>query len=48
MLLVSEDLDELLELADRVVVMFNGSIVYEARASEAGAEGLAPSGRAPE
>jgi ABC-type uncharacterized transport system ATPase subunit len=34
-LLVSEDLDELLELADRVVVMFNGSIVYEARASEA-------------
>ena len=34
-LLVSEDLDELLELADRVVVMLNGSIVYEARASEA-------------
>jgi general nucleoside transport system ATP-binding protein len=34
-LLVSEDLDELLELADRVVVMFSGSIVYEARASEA-------------
>ena len=34
-LLVSEDLDELLELADRVVVMFTGSIVYEARASEA-------------
>jgi simple sugar transport system ATP-binding protein len=34
-LLVSEDLDELLELADRVVVMFNGSIVYETRASEA-------------
>src|ERR1700761_7807070 len=29
-LLVSEDLDELLELADRVVVMFNGAIVYEA------------------
>jgi len=34
-LLVSEDLDELLELADRVVVMFNGALVYEARASEA-------------
>ncbi|MFZ0837935.1 MAG: ABC transporter ATP-binding protein [Xanthobacteraceae bacterium] len=34
-LLVSEDLDELLELADRVVVMFNGELVYEARASEA-------------
>jgi ABC-type uncharacterized transport system ATPase subunit len=34
-LLVSEDLDELLELADRVVVMFNGAVVYEARASEA-------------
>ena len=28
-LLVSEDLDELLELADRMVVMFNGAIVYE-------------------
>jgi general nucleoside transport system ATP-binding protein len=34
-LLVSEDLDELLELADRVVVMFHGSLVYEARAAEA-------------
>jgi simple sugar transport system ATP-binding protein len=34
-LLVSEDLDELLELADRIVVMFNGRFVYEARASEA-------------
>ena len=34
-LLVSEDLDELLELADRVLVMFNGALVYEARASEA-------------
>ena len=28
-LLVSEDLDELLELADRIVVMFDGRIVYE-------------------
>jgi simple sugar transport system ATP-binding protein len=26
---VSEDLDELLELSDRVVVMFDGRIVYE-------------------
>jgi len=34
-LLVSEDIDELLELADRVVVMFNGALVYEARAGEA-------------
>jgi len=34
-LLVSEDLDELLELADRLVVIFHGEIVYEARASEA-------------
>jgi simple sugar transport system ATP-binding protein len=34
-LLVSEDLDELLALADRIVVMFNGQLVYEARASEA-------------
>ena len=28
-LLVSEDLDELLELADRLVVMFDGRIVHE-------------------
>jgi general nucleoside transport system ATP-binding protein len=28
-LLVSEDLDELLELADRIVVMFNGKLVFE-------------------
>ncbi|HUZ33376.1 MAG TPA: ABC transporter ATP-binding protein [Xanthobacteraceae bacterium] len=34
-LLVSEDLDELLELADRLVVMFHGELVYETRASEA-------------
>jgi simple sugar transport system ATP-binding protein len=34
-LLVSEDLDELLELADRILVIFNGQFVYEARASEA-------------
>jgi ABC-type uncharacterized transport system ATPase subunit len=29
-LLVSEDLDELLELSDRLVVMFHGQLVYEA------------------
>ena len=34
-LLVSADLDELLELADRIVVMFEGRIVHETRASEA-------------
>jgi len=34
-LLVSEDIDELLELADRVVVIFNGALVYETRAAEA-------------
>jgi simple sugar transport system ATP-binding protein len=34
-LLVSEDLDEILELADRVVVMFHGSLVYETPAAQA-------------
>lgn len=34
-LLVSEDLDELLELSDRLVVMFHGRFVYEAKAGEA-------------
>ncbi|WP_051443203.1 ABC transporter ATP-binding protein [Curvibacter gracilis] len=34
-LLVSEDLDELLELADRVVVMSEGRIVYETPAASA-------------
>ena len=34
-LLVSEDLDELLELADRIVVMFNGELVYETPADKA-------------
>ena len=28
-LLVSEDLDELLEMSDRILVMFNGSMVHE-------------------
>jgi simple sugar transport system ATP-binding protein len=34
-LLVSEDLDEILELADRMVVMFNGQLVYETTSSGA-------------
>ncbi len=34
-LLISEDLDELLELADRILVMANGSIVYETTAQAA-------------
>jgi general nucleoside transport system ATP-binding protein len=34
-LLVSEDLDELLELADRILVIFRGKLVHEKRASEA-------------
>ena len=34
-LLVSEDLDEILELADRILVMCDGRIVYETPASEA-------------
>jgi simple sugar transport system ATP-binding protein len=34
-LLVSEDLDELFELADRIAVMFNGELVYETPTAEA-------------
>jgi simple sugar transport system ATP-binding protein len=34
-LLISEDLDELLELADRIVVMFEGRIVHETPREEA-------------
>jgi ABC-type uncharacterized transport system ATPase subunit len=34
-LLVSEDLDEILELADRILVIFNGQLTYETGASEA-------------
>ncbi|MGQ9365129.1 ABC transporter ATP-binding protein [Azospirillum sp. ST 5-10] len=34
-LLVSEDLDELLELADRLVVMFQGTVVHETAAGDA-------------
>lgn len=34
-LLVSEDLDELLEISDRMVVMFNGEIVHETLTNDA-------------
>jgi simple sugar transport system ATP-binding protein len=34
-LLVSEDLDELLELSDRIVVIFNGRIVHETATTKA-------------
>ena len=34
-LLVSEDLDELLELSDRIVVMFEGELVYESKIDDA-------------
>jgi general nucleoside transport system ATP-binding protein len=34
-LLVSEDLDELLELSDRIVVMFEGQIVHETTPADA-------------
>jgi general nucleoside transport system ATP-binding protein len=39
-LLISEDLDELLELADRIVVMSEGRIVYETSAADARREVL--------
>ena len=35
MLLISEDLDELMELADRILVMFEGGIVHETPREEA-------------
>ena len=35
MLLVSEDLDELLELSNRIVVMFDGRIVHETARAQA-------------
>jgi simple sugar transport system ATP-binding protein len=34
-LLVSEDLDELFEQADRMVVMFSGQLVYETSVAQA-------------
>jgi simple sugar transport system ATP-binding protein len=47
-LLVSEDLDELLTLADRLIVMYEGRIVGEMRTSDADAErlGMLMAGRA--
>jgi simple sugar transport system ATP-binding protein len=39
-LLVSEDLDELLELADRILVMLEGRIVYETSRADAAAEAI--------
>ncbi len=39
-LLISEDLDEILALADRIAVIYEGQIVGEVSASEASAEGL--------
>ncbi len=46
-LLVSEDLDELLTLSDRLVVFYEGRIVGEVRATDADAErlGLLMAGR---
>lgn len=38
--LISADLDELLRLADRIIVMFEGHVVGEARAEDATREGL--------
>ena len=35
MLLISEDLDEVFELSDRIVVMFHGEFVYETPADKA-------------
>ena len=40
MLLLSEDLDELLELADRIVVMRDGRLVHETPAEGADARTL--------
>jgi general nucleoside transport system ATP-binding protein len=34
-LLISEDLDELLELSDRIVVMSEGKVVFEVSAKDA-------------
>ncbi len=41
-LLVSEDLDELLELSDRIVVMFDGRIVHETPAATADIDVIGP------
>lgn len=39
-LLVSEDLDELLELSDRIAVMFEGQLLYEAPIAEANMDAI--------
>jgi simple sugar transport system ATP-binding protein len=39
-LLISEDLDEILELADRIVVMHAGKIVHETPAAGADAQAI--------
>jgi general nucleoside transport system ATP-binding protein len=41
-LLVSEDLDELLALSDRILVMFDGRIVHDTPASTADIEVIGP------
>ena len=48
-LLISEDLEEVLSLSDRVVVLYRGAIAYECRAEGARREsiGLAMAGVAP-
>ena len=38
MLLISEDLDEILTLADRIVVMYEGAILGEFSSAEANVE----------
>ena len=40
MLLISEDLDEILALADRIAVMYEGAIVGEVAADDATVEEL--------
>jgi simple sugar transport system ATP-binding protein len=48
-LLVSEDLDELLELSDRILVMFGGRIVHETAVAQADVRSIGPAmaGHAP-
>ena len=48
-LLVSNDLDELLKLSDRIIVLYRGSILYEAASAEIAVDdlSLAMAGTAP-
>jgi general nucleoside transport system ATP-binding protein len=39
-LLISEDLDEILELSDRIVVMHDGEIVFETPGAGADAQSI--------